>query len=37
MVAFVRVCERVVGSEDAVADSTEAPESETTIPEEVLA
>jgi len=37
MVAFVHVCERVVGSEDIVTDGTEAPESESTVPEEVPA
>jgi hypothetical protein len=37
MVAFVRVCERVVGTEEVIADSVEAPGSESTIPEEVLA
>ena len=40
MVAFVRVCERVVGKDEIVTDGTgsaEAHESGTTVPEEALA
>jgi len=37
MVAFVFVCERVVGTDDAVGSDGTAPESRTTVLEEVPA